>query len=420
MGLKFTKQGPPKIEDPSLHNQMINYLTKNFIRNLVSKQRRRMLIAGYDLDMSYITDRVLAMSFPAQRMRAMYRNPLWQVKSVLDMRHYDHYKIYNLCIEESYDPDNFYGRVEAYPFDDNHVPSLEMIKAFCESVDSWLSSDPKNIAVIHCMAGKGRTGLMVSAYLTYCGMSADEALQLYADRRTTNNEGVSYVSIPSQRRYVAYWDSLLSNSVPRGTGNGPTKVNLPQPCGRELRRIRLYDTINIDTIFFVISELHEIPNEVYRPPVEAYRGCCRQIKKGYQRNNSPRYYISILEGDKDGNQSETEEPRIVVQMDTESPAIYQKSCLDHYFDKPIQVTGDVRLTFYEKMIGGRLFYCCFNTAFIRNSLLQLPIQELDKVGKKGTSICGPDFCLELLFGPANAGYSSSSISNDEYSNDDSL
>jgi len=66
------------------------------------------------------------------------------------------------------------------------------------------------------------------------------------------------VSIPSQRRYVAYWDSLLSNSVPRGTGNGPTKVNLPQPCGRELRRIRLYDTINIDTIFFVISELHEV------------------------------------------------------------------------------------------------------------------------------------------------------------------
>jgi phosphatidylinositol-3,4,5-trisphosphate 3-phosphatase/dual-specificity protein phosphatase PTEN len=72
---------------------MIHYLTKNFIRNLVSKQRRRMLIAGYDLDMSYITDRVLAMSFPAERMRAVYRNPLWQVKSVLDMRHYDHYKV---------------------------------------------------------------------------------------------------------------------------------------------------------------------------------------------------------------------------------------------------------------------------------------------------------------------------------------
>lgn len=60
-------------------------------------------------------------------------------------------QIYNLCIEESYDPSHFHGRVEAYPFDDNHVPPLQMIKTFCESVHSWLSSDPENIAVIHCM-----------------------------------------------------------------------------------------------------------------------------------------------------------------------------------------------------------------------------------------------------------------------------
>lgn len=83
----------------------------------------------------------------------------------------------------------------------------------------------------------------------------------------------------------------------------------------------------------------QVPNEVYRPPVEVYRGCSRRVKKGYQRNNSPRYYISVLEGDEDGHQSEIEEPRIVVQMDTESPAIYQKSCLDHYFDKPIRVSN---------------------------------------------------------------------------------
>lgn len=42
-------------------------------------------------------------------------------------------------------------------------------------------------------AGKGRTGLMICAYLVYTGMSADDALQLYAHRRTTNNEGVSYI-----------------------------------------------------------------------------------------------------------------------------------------------------------------------------------------------------------------------------------
>lgn len=52
-----------------------------------------MLVAGYDLDMSYITNRLLAMSYPAERMRAMYRNPLWQVKTVLDLRHPGGYKV---------------------------------------------------------------------------------------------------------------------------------------------------------------------------------------------------------------------------------------------------------------------------------------------------------------------------------------
>jgi len=91
-----------------------------------------------------------------------------------------------------------------------------------------------------------------------------------------------------------------------------------------------------------------------------------------------------------------------------------------------QVSGDIRITFYQKMIGSRLFYTCFNTAFITNGLLQVKnspdasnslfsldilinghfllrqfsIGELDKVGGNGRSISGPDFSLELLFGPA--------------------
>lgn len=96
MGLKFSKSDPGKNVNPTLvlQHQMVTYLTANcFIRNLVSKKRRRMIVGGYELDMSYITDRVLAMSFPAERMRAMYRNPLWQVKSVLEMRHQGHYKV---------------------------------------------------------------------------------------------------------------------------------------------------------------------------------------------------------------------------------------------------------------------------------------------------------------------------------------
>ncbi|CBI22276.3 unnamed protein product, partial [Vitis vinifera] len=209
MGLTFSEQGPGRFASNSLlQYQLINYLTRTlYIRNLVSKQRRRMLVGGYDLDMSFITGRLLAMSFPAERMQAIFRNPLWQVKDVLDMRHNGHYKVYNLRVEESYDPLHFHGRVETFPFDDHHIPPLQTIKLFCKNVHSWLSSHPKNIAVVHCMAGKGRTGLTVCAYLVYTGMSAEEALKLHADKRTTNNEGVS---IPSQRRYVGYWESLLA------------------------------------------------------------------------------------------------------------------------------------------------------------------------------------------------------------------
>ncbi|XP_065855961.1 phosphatidylinositol 3,4,5-trisphosphate 3-phosphatase and protein-tyrosine-phosphatase PTEN1 [Euphorbia lathyris] len=409
MGLNVAKH-----RSSSLQPSLINYLTKSiFLRNLVSKHRRRMLVAGYDLDMSYITDRLLAMSFPAERMRAMYRNPLWQVKSVLDMRHFGHYKVYNLCIEESYDPIHFHGRVETYPFDDNHVPHLDMVKQFCESVHSWLSQDSRNIAVVHCMAGKGRTGLMVCAYLVYCGMTAEEALQLYANKRTTNNEGVS---IPSQRRYVGYWGNILS--FPNGAGNGPPRVILPECSGRELRRIRLYDMVNIESIFFVVSELQQVEGQIYRPQVELFRGCCRQIKKGYHRNNSPRYFVSFIE---EGIESQTEEaePRVVVQMDTERPINDQKSCLEYYFNKPITVKGDVQVIFYMKMIGSRLFYVCFNTAFIKNSLLQCSVRDLDKVGKKGKSICGSAFCMEMLFGPANSNtsFNSSDTNERDFSDD---
>ncbi|KAL0350831.1 UNVERIFIED_CONTAM: Phosphatidylinositol 3,4,5-trisphosphate 3-phosphatase and protein-tyrosine-phosphatase PTEN1 [Sesamum radiatum] len=285
MGLKFSKKESKTSEDLGLsfmQSQLVNCLWRNYLRNLVSKQRRRMLVAGYDLDMTYITDRVLAMSFPAERVRAMYRNPMWQVKSVLDMRHQGYYKVYNLCIEEDYDESHFHGRVERYPFDDNHVPPLAMIKEFCEDVHSWLSSDPKNIAVVHCMAGKGRTGLMVSSYLVYTGMPAEKALQVYAERRTTNNEGVS---IASQRRYVAYWEKVLSFA--QGADHPSPYVYLPKPCSRELQHIRLYDTVNIDQIFVVVSELQPIPGQRYCPPTEVAKSCCRRIGTDQERCNKP-------------------------------------------------------------------------------------------------------------------------------------
>jgi len=171
-----------------------------------------------------------------------------------------------------------------------------------------------------------------------------------------------------------------------------------------LRRIRLYDTVNISSVLFVVSELREVPSQLYQPAVEIARNYCRPVKRGYCRTSSPRYYLSFLGKDEDERKIDQEQPHVVVQMDTERSVSYKKTCLDYYFEKPLQVAGDVRVVFYEKSIGGRLFYACFNTAFITNSLLQFSQQDLDKVGRKGKSICGPGFCVELFFGPSEAQY----------------
>ncbi len=116
--------------------------------------------------------------------------------------------MYNLCSERSYDHSHFHSRVECFGFDDHNAPSLDLMTGFCESAHAWLSAHVDNVIVVHCKAGKGRTGVMICAYLMYCGMwaTSEDSLQFYASARTQNSKGVT---IPSQVRYVYYYEQVL-------------------------------------------------------------------------------------------------------------------------------------------------------------------------------------------------------------------
>jgi len=178
------------------------------IRGFVSLNKIRFQEEGFDLDLTYITDQILAMGYPTEGVEAVYRNPLSEAVRFFEHYHQDVYKIYNLCAEPNrqYDDSAFQGRCEIYPFKDHNPPPLSLIRIFCEDVLHWLNGSSKKVAAIHCKAGKGRTGLMISALLVHSSpRSAVQALSTFGTKRTYDGKGVT---IPSQKRYVEYYAKL--------------------------------------------------------------------------------------------------------------------------------------------------------------------------------------------------------------------
>ncbi|CDS01429.1 hypothetical protein [Sporisorium scitamineum] len=138
-------------------------------RRIVSGQKTRFQdpLLHLDLDLTYVTDHIIIMGFPASGVASLYRNKRSDVRRFLDKRHDDLYRVYNFCpvTENSYDADEFYARVSRFPFPDHHVPPLSLIPLFVADITEYLESDPDATAVIHCKAGKGRSGTMTCCYL---------------------------------------------------------------------------------------------------------------------------------------------------------------------------------------------------------------------------------------------------------------
>ena len=63
-----------EIEDSEANNEKVK--KANFFKRLVSKKKRRFQDSDFDLDMSYITEKVIAMGFPSTGIEKMYRNSL--------------------------------------------------------------------------------------------------------------------------------------------------------------------------------------------------------------------------------------------------------------------------------------------------------------------------------------------------------
>ncbi|XP_074286279.1 phosphatidylinositol 3,4,5-trisphosphate 3-phosphatase and protein-tyrosine-phosphatase PTEN2A-like [Silene latifolia] len=186
-------------------------------RHVVSQNKRRYLEDGYDLDLTYITENILAMGFPAGDMSSgffgyvegIYRNHMEEVISFLESHHKDKYKVYNLCAERLYDASLFEGKVASFPFDDHNCPPIHLITLFCQSAYSWLKEDIENVVVVHCKAGMARTGLMISSLLLFLKFfpTAEESIDSYNQKRCIDGKALV---LPSQIRYVKYFERVLT------------------------------------------------------------------------------------------------------------------------------------------------------------------------------------------------------------------
>ena len=167
-------------------------------------------VAG--LNYTYVRDRLVAMGFPGSGKKPTQNN-INHVASVLKERHDGRYMIWNLS-EEEYDYQLFDSQVQEFKFPGHPAPPLAVMFQIINSMESWLSADPENVAVVHCLTGRGRTVTVLACFLAWIGEydTATEALSFVCEQRHVEMERVV---IPSQIRYVHYFCNVMAGTKPR-------------------------------------------------------------------------------------------------------------------------------------------------------------------------------------------------------------
>ncbi|KJR81926.1 protein-tyrosine phosphatase [Sporothrix schenckii 1099-18] len=212
----------------------------SLLRQIVAGPRARHDETG--LDLCYVTSNIIATSGPSITYPQLaYRNPLDRLVAFLDRKHGDGWAIWEFRAEGTGYPDEaVYGRIRHYPWPDHHPPPFRLVPLILASMKQWLGDeyarppgadgkqgqnkgakggeggDKKTgrVAVVHCKAGKGRSGTMACSYLiAECGWTPKQALDRFTERRMRPKFG-SGVTIPSQLRWITYVDRWVRAGKP--------------------------------------------------------------------------------------------------------------------------------------------------------------------------------------------------------------
>ena len=180
----------------------------NWIRSLVSQKKKRYIDDDFDLDLTYITPRTIAMAYPADGFESLYRNDIDDVATFLFKKHKREYKIINASCR-AYDNSKFHNQVVTMSWPNHYpCPFEHFIEILMESLD-YLLKNPSGVLIVHCLAGKGRTGSFLNALHFSAKRFTDiyQANEYYLKKRAVN------VTFPSQLRYLQHYVEFYENGV---------------------------------------------------------------------------------------------------------------------------------------------------------------------------------------------------------------
>lgn len=170
-------------------------------------------VAGYvknDLDLSYITSRIMVMSYPADGIESTYKNNIDDVRDFLEAKYPENYLVINVS-PRTYRTDKLGNRVVNCCLVGHRLPPLEKLISLCRKIHSWLKSNQKHVVIIHCQDGKEGSGVVVAAFFVFCKLfkNPNGAADMFSIRRCGIGHKVSLTA--SQERYLLYITQLINN-----------------------------------------------------------------------------------------------------------------------------------------------------------------------------------------------------------------
>ena len=182
----------------------------NFIRSILPTGKHRFMSENKSLDLSAITPRMYAMSYPSENfIESMYHNDQDDIADYFNKNHPNKYLIFNLSGIPYTKKSKFNGKIIDYFWPDHKAPPLYDIFLIIEQAFTFLKKDNKNVICVHCLAGKGRTGTICCSLLLYAKLcfNYNDANNYFSYKRFKQlNKGVQE---PSQLRYIKYLDYLI-------------------------------------------------------------------------------------------------------------------------------------------------------------------------------------------------------------------